>query len=256
MRLSPAWTSAHCVRRSNSAKAPRHRATLERFLAEAEKRALRNQKKTERARVPTTDAEAAVMMLQDGGFRPASDTQLAAETGYELIVGLDVTAPGADYLSLAPILEQVPLARLAAGAGPRSGESHNMRSAAGHDAQQDAHPTHAGMDRGVPAWAAPHIMPADGGVSATRLGKSYPSPVNNALASSAHLPGSQLEQNLAREKVHNLRAPWSSFHSLDRHPNAFAEAARGFQRVAVFAMARRVLGARDQQAVTVRAAAL
>jgi transposase len=100
-------------RRSEAARA---RAAAERLarlkaamaaLPKAEKRAVRNKKKAEQARVSTTDPEAAVMKQPDGGFRPAYNTQLAAETEHGLIVGLDVTATGADQPSLAPMVTQV-----------------------------------------------------------------------------------------------------------------------------------------------------
>jgi transposase len=100
-------------RRSEAARA---RAAAERLarvkaavaaLPEAEKRAVRNKKKAEQARVSISDAEASVMKMPDGGFRPAFNTQLAAETDHGLIVGLDVTATGADQPSLAPMVEQV-----------------------------------------------------------------------------------------------------------------------------------------------------
>jgi transposase len=97
-------------------EAARARAAAERLarlkaavaaLPEAEKRAVRNKKKAEQARVSTTDPEAAVMKMPNGGFRPAYNTQLAAETEHGLIVGLDVTATGADQPSLEPMVEQV-----------------------------------------------------------------------------------------------------------------------------------------------------
>lgn len=76
-------------------------------LPEAEKRATRNKKKAEQARVSTTDPEATVMKQPDGGFRPAYNTQLAAETEHGLIVGLEVSTTGADQPSLEPMLDQV-----------------------------------------------------------------------------------------------------------------------------------------------------
>ena len=98
------------------AEAARARAAAERLarvraavaaLPEAEKRAVRNKKQAEQARVSTTDSDAVVMKMPDGGFRPAFNTQLAAETGHGLIVGVAVTATGADQPSLAPMLDQV-----------------------------------------------------------------------------------------------------------------------------------------------------
>src|SRR6202044_3846582 len=76
-------------------EAARMRAAAERLarvkaavaaLPEAEKRAVRNKKKAEQARVSITDPEAAVMKMPDGGFRPAYNTQLAAETEHGQMV--------------------------------------------------------------------------------------------------------------------------------------------------------------------------
>ena len=92
--------------RAAAARVARLKAALA-ALPEAEKRAVRNKKKAEQARISTTDPEAAVMKMPDGGFRPAYNTQLAAETEHGLIVGLEVTATGADQPSLEPMVEQV-----------------------------------------------------------------------------------------------------------------------------------------------------
>jgi transposase len=76
-------------------------------LPEAEKRAVRNKKTAAQARVSATDPQAAVMKMPDGGFRPAYNAQLAAETEHGLIVGLDVSGTGADQPSLEPMVAQI-----------------------------------------------------------------------------------------------------------------------------------------------------
>jgi transposase len=76
-------------------------------LPAAEARTVRNKGKLENARVSSTDAEATVMKMPGGGFRPAYNTQLAAETGHGLVVGMDVTDTGADQPSLVPMVEQI-----------------------------------------------------------------------------------------------------------------------------------------------------
>lgn len=63
------------------------------------------------ARASTTDAEARVMKMGDGGFRPAFNMQYAV-AGSELggprtIVGVNVTNVGSDMGSLAPMVEQI-----------------------------------------------------------------------------------------------------------------------------------------------------
>ena len=62
-------------------------------------------------RASTTDAEARVMKMGDGGFRPAYNVQYAVAGsemgGPRTIVGVTVTNVGSDMGSLAPMMEQV-----------------------------------------------------------------------------------------------------------------------------------------------------
>jgi transposase len=64
-------------------------------------------KKREEARVSTTDAEATVMKMGDGGFRPAYNAQFATATETQVIVGLEVATVGTDMAQLSPMVEQV-----------------------------------------------------------------------------------------------------------------------------------------------------
>lgn len=61
----------------------------------------------EQARASTTDPEARVMKMADGGFRPAFNGQVATDTAAQVIVGVDVTNVGSDLGQLAPMTEQV-----------------------------------------------------------------------------------------------------------------------------------------------------
>jgi transposase len=63
-------------------------------------------KEKEKARVSTTDPEARVMKMGDGGFRPAFNVQLATDTQTQIITGVDVTNSGGDQGKLAPMVEQ------------------------------------------------------------------------------------------------------------------------------------------------------
>jgi transposase len=63
-------------------------------------------KDKDKARVSTTDAEARVMKMGDGGFRPAFNVQLATDTQTQIITGVDVTNSGGDQGKLAPMVEQ------------------------------------------------------------------------------------------------------------------------------------------------------
>jgi len=60
----------------------------------------------QQARVSTTDPEARVMKMGDGGFRPAYNVQLATDTQTQIITGVDVTNSGGDQGKLAPMVEQ------------------------------------------------------------------------------------------------------------------------------------------------------
>jgi len=59
------------------------------------------------ARASTTDAEATVMKMGDGGFRPAYNAQYATDSESQVIVGADVVSSGSDLGQMAPMVEQV-----------------------------------------------------------------------------------------------------------------------------------------------------
>jgi transposase len=63
--------------------------------------------KKAQARVSTTDAEARVMKMGDGGFRPAYNVQLATTTDGRAIVGVQVTNCGSDQGQLEPMVEEI-----------------------------------------------------------------------------------------------------------------------------------------------------
>ena len=67
----------------------------------------RNGGKAEDARASTTDPDARVMKMGDGGFRPAANVQFATTCGEQVIVGMDVVNAGSDMAQLAPMVEQV-----------------------------------------------------------------------------------------------------------------------------------------------------
>ena len=67
----------------------------------------RNGDKPEDARVSTTDADARVMKMGDGGFRPALNVQFATTCAEQVIIGTDVVNVGSDMAQLAPMVEQV-----------------------------------------------------------------------------------------------------------------------------------------------------
>jgi transposase len=64
------------------------------------------EEKTE-ARVSTTDPEARVMKMGDGGFRPAYNVQFATATEGRAIVGVQVTNRGSDAGQLEPMVDEI-----------------------------------------------------------------------------------------------------------------------------------------------------
>jgi len=82
------------------------RQALER-LPELEQIKVNQGKKADEARASTTDAEATVMKMGDGGFRPAYNAQYATDTASQVIVGVEVATTGSDMAQLAPMVEQV-----------------------------------------------------------------------------------------------------------------------------------------------------
>jgi transposase len=63
-------------------------------------------KDRDQARASTTDADARVMKMADGGFRPAYNVQLGTDSATQIITGVDVTNSGGDQGKLAPMVEQ------------------------------------------------------------------------------------------------------------------------------------------------------
>lgn len=84
----------------------RIRAALEQ-LSEVAAAKKRNGGKAEDARASTTDADARVMKMGDGGFRPAFNVQFATTCEDQVIVGMEVVNAGSDMAQLAPMVEQV-----------------------------------------------------------------------------------------------------------------------------------------------------
>src|SRR5215217_4730238 len=56
-------------------------------------------------RASTTDAEARVMKMPDGGFRPAYNVQVAGDPDRPVIVGIAIDTRGCDLGQLRPMLE-------------------------------------------------------------------------------------------------------------------------------------------------------
>lgn len=64
-------------------------------------------KKPAEPRASTTDAEARVMKMADGGFRPGFNVQFATDTASQMIAGVAVGNIGSDQGQMAPMVEQL-----------------------------------------------------------------------------------------------------------------------------------------------------
>ena len=82
------------------------RQAIER-LPELEQIKAHQGKKPEDARASTTDADATIMKMGDGGFRPAYNAQLVTDTDTQVIAGVAVATSGSDMAQLAPMVEHV-----------------------------------------------------------------------------------------------------------------------------------------------------
>jgi len=99
-------------RRQDAAKRRAARERSERIRqALAELAGIEAKKKEEeekaKARASTTDPEARVMKMGDGGFRPAHNVQFATDTQGQVILGVDVVNTGSDQGQMSPMVEQL-----------------------------------------------------------------------------------------------------------------------------------------------------
>lgn len=66
-----------------------------------------NGKKPKEARASTTDAEARVMKMADGGFRPGYNVQVASVAGEQIVVAIEVCNNGSDRGLMRPMIERL-----------------------------------------------------------------------------------------------------------------------------------------------------
>lgn len=91
-------------RRAASERVQRVQKALEQLpLVEAQKK---GEEAKQNARVSTTDPDARVMKMGDGGYRPAYNVQLATDTATQIISGVAVSNSGGDQGKMAPMVEQ------------------------------------------------------------------------------------------------------------------------------------------------------
>ena len=101
-------TAANRRQQAARERAARERAErLQKALEQIpEVEAKKKSSEKEKARASTTDPEARVMKMADGGYRPAYNVQLGTDTATQIISGVDVSNSGGDQGKLAPMVEQ------------------------------------------------------------------------------------------------------------------------------------------------------
>src|SRR5512140_3800316 len=101
---------ASCKKRQEAARqraAGERAERIARALAEIPKvQAGKKADEKDKARASTSDPEARVMKMADGGFRPAHNVQFATDTASQVITGVDVVNVGSDLGQMAPMIEQ------------------------------------------------------------------------------------------------------------------------------------------------------
>jgi transposase len=101
---APSRRSAAARERAAREREERVRQALAR-LPELEAKKKADEK--DKARASTTDPQATVMKMADGGYRPAYNFEYTAATAGQVIVGVSVISTGSDMGQISPMLDQI-----------------------------------------------------------------------------------------------------------------------------------------------------
>jgi Transposase DDE domain len=85
-------------------------AKLAEIKAQRERRGRTNKKQVAKQKEPrssTTDPQARIMKMADGGYRPAYNCQLGTVAKGQIVVALEVTAAGSDRGLMPPMLKEI-----------------------------------------------------------------------------------------------------------------------------------------------------
>jgi len=103
----PAATSRRQQAARMAAAEERKRRVTEALAQMADAEAKKPAGEEEKARVSTTDPDARVMKMGDGGFRPAYNGQFAVDTQSQVVVGVAVSNSGSDRGKMPPMVDQL-----------------------------------------------------------------------------------------------------------------------------------------------------
>ena len=112
LKAEPSDNQSHDRREAAQQRAAEDRlkrvsqAAAEAAKLQAQREASKSKAKSE-VRASTTDPEARVMKMGDGGFRPAFNTQFATDVETKLIVGVDLVNQGSDSGLMKPMFDQL-----------------------------------------------------------------------------------------------------------------------------------------------------
>jgi len=102
----PTVGQAAAQQRAAEERVERIQQALER-MPEMEAKKEKEHEDKKKARVSTTDPEATVMKMGDGGFRPAYNIEFSTACDPQVVVGVDVVTVGSDQGQLPPMLDQI-----------------------------------------------------------------------------------------------------------------------------------------------------
>ena len=106
LEATPEATQRRVVEARKRAAEDRHRRVADALEQMAEVEARKPKSKREKARVSTTDPQARIMKMADGGFRPAYNVQFAVDTETQIVVGVDLCGHN-DLGQMGPMLDQL-----------------------------------------------------------------------------------------------------------------------------------------------------
>ena len=94
--------------RERSERVKAAQAALEEIKRQRQEREKKrgNGKKPKEPRASTTDAQARVIKMADGGFRPGYNVQVVSAAGEQIVLGIEVTNTGSDRGLMRPMMEQ------------------------------------------------------------------------------------------------------------------------------------------------------
>ena len=103
----PSASSRRCAAARERAAREREERLSQALERLPELEAKKKPQEKDQARASTTDPQASVMKMADGGFRPAYNVQYATAADGQVVLGVEVITTGSDMGQLSPMLDQI-----------------------------------------------------------------------------------------------------------------------------------------------------